>query len=176
MNENQPEKNQKPWKHLGKPWKPNKKFAKKTLFSNKDHCHCIAPKIWPSFQSNATNHRSYTIHHIHDSSKKVTTSQTNRRQIIIFNPLVKLLRNVRDCTSAQPWWKTETSGQLAGTKQPHGVTKLFDWWGNGVWLYLGWFAFRESKGCSVTSHAPQVGQYRTQLKIISVMFHFWQFI
>ena len=121
-------------------------------------------------------HRSYTILHIHDNSKKVTTSKTNRRQIIIFNPLVKILRNVRDRTSAQPWWKTETSGQLAGTKQPHGVTKLFDWWGNGVWLYLGWFAFRESKGCSVTSHAPQVGQYRTQLKIISVMFHFWQII
>ena len=70
-------------------------------------------------------HRSYTILHINDSSKKVTTSKTNRRQIIIFNPLVKILRNVRDCTSAQSWWKTETSGQVAGTKQPHGVTKLF---------------------------------------------------
>ena len=107
-------------------------------------------------------HRSYTILHIHDNSKKVTTSKTNRRQIIIFNPLVKILRNVRDRTSSQPWRKTETGGQLAGTKQPHGVTKLFDWWGNGVWLYLGWFAFRESKGCSVTSHAPQVGQNSTQ--------------
>ena len=111
-----------------------------------------------------------------NSSKKVTSSKTNRRRIIIYNPLVKILRNVRDCTSGQPWWKRETSRQLAGTKQPHGVTKLLDWWGNGVWLYLGWFAFRESKGCSVTSHAPQVGQYWIQFQIISVMFHFWQFI
>ena len=175
MNENQMKKiknHENTWK---KTWKPNKKFAKKIVFEKQTISIASPPKLGhpSSLMPRCTVVTQYSIFM---TVPRKFLHKKSRRQIIIFKPLVKILRNVRDCTCAQPWWKRETSGQVAGTKQPHGVTKLFDWWGNGVWLYLGWFAFRESKGCSVTSHAPQVGQYWIQFQIISVMFHFFQFI